>query len=264
MDWSSVLGSALIGAVAGGVVGLLGRVLKLGKNVSVALVTVAALSSSMGWRAYQQRRPVDYDSMVEALIANESSGGLDRYLRQWALATKDHPEIRQWFEVTPTMNRQERQQQSIQLAQAGLRRLSDRILIQRAEALSHIVDLADEKDCAAFGRGNVTDAGLSRIFSIMDDEALGRISVIAASALAAELRQAPLSRQAMATDVEQAFVEISIRVGNEDTQRLANNLQRMSTLADEEACWTTRILYKQIATLRGRNQDALALALVSN
>ncbi|RKH87731.1 hypothetical protein D7Y21_17700 [Corallococcus sp. AB045] len=265
MDWSSVLGSALIGAVVGGLGSLLAHVLKVGKNVLVgALVAVVTVSSSMGWRAYQRRQPVDYDQLVASLVESDSTEGMDRYLRQWALATKTYPEIRQWFEVTPTMSSVERQQQAMQLAQAGLRRLSDRILIQRAEALSLIVDLADEKDCAAFSRGDITAEGLNRIFSGMDDETLGRFSVITASALAAELRQSPLPRQVMTSDVAQSFVEISIRLGEDETQRLANNLQRMNTLPDDEACWTSRSLYKQIATLRGRNQDALALALVSN
>lgn len=260
MDWSSALVSGLVGGVAGGVAAFLGHAFKAGKNVTVALVTVAAVGSGAGWRAYQQRRPVDYDGMVAELVAREPRTGMERYLRHWALATQAHPEIRQWFESTPGMKGDERQQASMMKTRTGLSRLSDEDLVQRMELLARMVELAQEKDCAAFGRGDIKEEGLGRMFNGMDEESIRQFSVIVAKSLAADLRQDP-PRKPWQADVTQAFGQIGADMGSIERQRLGTNLQKMATLADDEACWTTRMLYTQGINLHGRHKNALALAL---
>jgi hypothetical protein len=262
MDWSSVLVSGLVGGVAGGVAGFLGHAFKAGKNVTVALVTVAVVGSGAGWRAYQQRRPVDYDGMVAELVAREPTTGMERYLRHWALATQAHPEIRQWFEATPGMKGEERQQASMMKTRTGLSRLSDEDLVQRMEILARMVEGAEVKDCAAFGRGDIQEEGLGRMFNGMDEESVRQFSAIVAKSMAADLRQDP-PRKPLQADVTQVFGQVGAELGTLEAQRLANNLQRMGSLTDDEACWTTRTLYTQGIGLRDRHKSALALALTA-
>ncbi|MBN9687777.1 MULTISPECIES: hypothetical protein [unclassified Corallococcus] len=262
MNWPFVLGNIAVCAVAGGLAGFLGHKLKVGKIVTVGFVTVATVASAFGWRAYQMR-PVDYDTTVAEILANDSDEGLDRYLRHWARSIQGHPEIRQWYDATPTFKSDEREYHSKLITQAGLRRLSDPLLVQRIEALSKMVESAEETDCAAFGRGDITEAGMNRTLSKLDEETLQRFGTVVAEAMAAELRRSPEPRRSVTADVAQSFAEVSFRIGSQQTLRLRTNLLRMNELPDDEACWTTRTLYTQAATLRGRNQDALVLALVT-
>ncbi|WP_147448617.1 hypothetical protein [Corallococcus terminator] len=233
------------------------------KSVRVALVVVAVLGAGVAWRLYQQWRPMDYDRMVAAMSASRPTTGMERYLRHWALATKAHPEIRQWFDATPTMTQVERDQVSKQKTRDGMNRLSDKDLVDRMELLSQMVEKLGVKDCAAFGRGGINPEVLGRMFNLMDDASLQRFSGIVVNAMAADLRQSPPARKALQEDVEQAFMEMGTHLTQEDAQRMADNLQDMASLPDDEACWTARLLYREGSELKGRNRRNLALALIN-
>lgn len=261
---SYLIGNILVCALAGGIAGFLGHAMRVGRIATVGFVAAATMLASVGWRKYQQR-PEAYDTMVSRLLANDSSRGMDRYLRHWAQSIGKYPEIRQWYDATPTMKRDEREQQSKLLTRAGLRRLSDRLLVQRLDALSKIVNSAEVKDCAGFGRGTITEAGMDRALDNMDDETLQRFSVVVAEAMAAELRQeTPPRQQPMQEDITQAFMEMGRNIGVGAGQQLLTDMQRFTELPDDMACATTRVLYRQIVALKGRSQSTLALALVIN
>lgn len=263
MDGSSLLISGLVGGVAGAIAGFLARTFKAGRYATLACVVVAGLAAGLGWRAFEQR-PMSYDRVVESLTSGTPVTGMERYLRAWALATKAHPEIRHWFESTPGMKPDERELEIQLKTRSGLNRLSDEQLVQRMELLSRMVERAEATDCAAVGRGDLPQESLGRLVNGMDDASLQRFSDIVASALAAELRQSPEPRTSAEEDVTQAFVEINSGIGSAQAQRLADNLQDLGALTDEEACWTTRTLYRQGSALQDRDRRTLALALTND
>ncbi|MFY2558120.1 hypothetical protein ACN469_10850 [Corallococcus terminator] len=263
MDWSSVLVSTLVGGVAGGLAGGLGHVLKLGKNGTVVLVTLASLASGFGYREYAKRSVSDFDRMMTAFAEEEPRTPMDRYLKYWALEARASPEIRQWFEQTPQLTAAERQHESMLKTRAGLTKLSDEDLVLRMRLLARMLGAAQQKDCASFGRGDLGEEGLGRLLGELDDEGLRAFGGVITRAVVAELRQTP-SRTFVEDDLSRGFSQLGAKLGEQDARKLADYMLRVGTLSDEDACWTTRTLYQGGAELPAPYGAALAFALASN
>lgn len=147
------------------------------------------------------------------------------------------------------------------LVQQGLPRLDSTSLIRRVELLGQMLGSADERVCAALARGNPSEVQMTVALGGLDSAALDDwMGVLAKSMVAAvQNHAAPGVGQDEVSDAIQSVLE---RLPAEESERLVNGLGAIDRASDADACWTGRVLYREVVALAEPERGTLARGLV--
>ncbi|CAB3751911.1 hypothetical protein GQ57_05240 [Burkholderia sp. MSh2] len=151
------------------------------------------------------------------------------------------------------------------LALNGMTRLDDATLETRMRIVSRIFDEASESECVALLQGPSSTPGPSAM-----DQALVKLNEAdadfwfssGADAVLAALRQDPIPTLKQ-EDVNEAMSRIKATLSPQEAQKFISVLQNPGTVSPHDACWATRILYREGAALAEPYRAAIARATVS-
>lgn len=148
-----------------------------------------------------------------------------------------------------------------QLSQAGLRRLSDARLIQRATLVSHLLNQADTETCAAIMKGRPLP-GIETALRQLPAEEIGQWFDISFEAIRAELSQDPAPSPPSQEQLNQAMKAMLALLPPGEGQLLISVLTSLSKSADSSACNAARLMYTNIPDLADPHRAVFARMLV--
>lgn len=147
------------------------------------------------------------------------------------------------------------------LVQQGLPLLDSVTLVRRVELLHQMLTSAEEPLCAALARGNPSDAQMTLAMATLDSAALDDWMGMVVKSMVAAI-QGPEAQAVGEDDVADALQQIVERLPGTEGERLMNTLGAIGDASDEEACWTGRVLYREILALGAPERLTLARGLV--
>lgn len=158
-------------------------------------------------------------------------------------------------------NRTEARSLGRQLSQAGLRRLSDERLIQRATLVARLVNQADTETCAAIMKGRSVP-GIETALRQLPPEEIGQWFDISFEAIQAELGQAPAPAPPSQEELNQAMRAMLALLPTAEGQLLISVLTSRGQPSDTTACNAARLMYTNIPDLPDPHRAIFARMLV--
>lgn len=158
-------------------------------------------------------------------------------------------------------NRTEARALGRQLSQAGLRRLSDERLIQRATLVSHLVNQAGTETCAAIMKGRSVP-GIESTLRQLPPEEIGQWFDISFEAIQSELSQAPAPAPPSQEQLNQAMKAMLALLPPAEGQLLISVLTSRGKSSDTTACNAARLMYTNIPDLPDPHRAIFARMLV--
>jgi hypothetical protein len=146
------------------------------------------------------------------------------------------------------------------LETAGMSRLGDEALLERAALVGEMLGGLDPETCGAVVRGQATREQLSRALSSLPPAAVSAWVELAFQAARAELTSEPAPPDDPDA-VHAAMLALGQRLPPVEVRRLGTALTNLRALGNPEACWAGRRIYAEVHELGAPHDRALARML---
>jgi hypothetical protein len=146
------------------------------------------------------------------------------------------------------------------LETAGMVRLGDEALLERAALVGEMLGGLDPDTCGAIVRGQPTHEQQSRALASLPPSAVNAWAELSFQAARAELTSEPAPPDDPSA-VKDAMRALSQRLPPVEAQRLGAALTNLRALGNPEACWAGRRIYAEVHDLGAPHDRALARVL---
>lgn len=143
----------------------------------------------------------------------------------------------------------------------GLPRLDSATLVRRVVVLHQMLTNVDEPLCAALARGTPSEAQMTLAMVSLDSAALDEWMAVIVKSMIAAVEKHDF-RTVAEEDVATALDAVVERLPDGDGERLMDALGTLEEVGDTDACWSGRVLYREILALSEPDRTVLARGLV--
>ncbi|TAJ10019.1 MAG: hypothetical protein EPO61_04715 [Nitrospirae bacterium] len=247
---------------AAGLVGLMAALLAgkfieaLSGKAKLLIFSIAALAVVQGAATYAiLPGALLRDTLLAPILGTRPAA--DRLANLYEKKILDDPLLGPQLKSLSTADRRQRM---FTLTAHGMPRLDASWHEKRVALINRLLAVATVQECAALGRGKVTEAGLHTLMVKLSEPEVAQMHELSIAAARAEIGNQPYQK-ADDTELGAAVRELLSRLPPEDAQRFEREFPRMLFADDPDVCWMGKTLYGEVGNLSPPNRDALRQAL---
>jgi hypothetical protein len=142
------------------------------------------------------------------------------------------------------------------LTSEGLLRLDDGILRDRISILANGLVRLDERTCAEFAGGHLSEPTIRLLYQQISPQALERLAAIHGAAALAQIRRSPARREVTSDQLLDAWTKLLDAGPAVVRTRAFRILQDLSSASQVDRCWIAKLMFDAAA---GRSPEAAVL-----